>query len=46
MGEVGGRLWEAVAMTESTVLGFQKKHSSFFCSIKGLLRAIVRYDLG
>ena len=34
----GNRLREAVSMTESTVLGFQRKNSSFFRSIKGLLR--------
>ena len=32
-----GRLWKAVATIESSVLGFQRKNSSFFCSIKGLL---------
>ena len=37
----GGHLREEVAMTESTVLGFQRKNSSLFCSIKGPLRAIV-----
>jgi len=30
----GGRLREVVAMTGLTVLGFQRRNSSFFCSIK------------
>ena len=35
----GGRLREAVAMTGSAVLGFQRRNSSFFCSIKGLFKS-------